>query len=340
MAMNPEHIALARKVEFLGCKDTYLCRPGCVESIETHMAWVFLTEQHAYKLKKPVKTEYLDFSTVEARRSDCQRELLLNRRLAPDVYQQVVPLAVDDRGDLVLDEAAGEIVYWLVKMGRLPRDRMLDTVMERGSVERADIERVARLLVDFYRRADPIPLTPDAYCERLAESIDEARRELSVPDFGLNTSTVDTACSALLQYVDLNPEVLGRRVEQGEVIDAHGDLRPEHICLEEQPVIIDCIEFNRALRLLDSASEMSFLTLECDRLGAPEVSRHLWETYLLHQRNPPAADLLRFYRSYHACLRAKVAIWHLKDADVRTPDHWKAKAEEYLAEAARVQEVL
>ena len=114
------------KLAFLAQRAAYSDRPCRVECIETHMAWVFLTDRHAFKLKKPVRYEFLDFSTVEARRQDCAREIELNRRLAADVYLESVPLSVGADGLLQLG-GDGEIVDWLVKMRRLPRERMLDT---------------------------------------------------------------------------------------------------------------------------------------------------------------------------------------------------------------------
>ena len=128
--------------------------------IETHMSWVFLTDRHAYKLKKPVRYDYLDFSTLEARRQSCEDEIRLNRRLAPDVYLAVVALRADAHGGMHL---GGEdtLVDWLVKMRRLPADQMMDCAIEGKSLTRDDVRHVARYLSRFYQGC--APLAPDPF---------------------------------------------------------------------------------------------------------------------------------------------------------------------------------
>jgi aminoglycoside phosphotransferase family enzyme len=113
-------------------------------------------------------------------------------------------------------------------------------------------------------------------------------------------------------------------------------LRPEHICLESQPVIIDCLEFNRDFRILDSASELSFLALECERLGAPEVGGFLLKAYETETGERLPAELIEFYKGYHACIRAKIAIWHLRDHDSASVVKWTNRAIQYLQLASSV----
>jgi aminoglycoside phosphotransferase family enzyme len=138
-----------------------------------------------------------------------------------------------------------------------------------------------------------------------------------------------------LEFLEENGYLFDARVRQGKIVEGHGDLRPEHVCLESQPVVIDCLEFNRSLRILDVASELSFLALECERLGAPEIGERILNGYSEQAGDRPANMLLGFYRAYHACVRAKIAIWHLNDANVQGRDAWVAKAEQYLRMAAR-----
>ena len=131
------------------------------EALETHMAWVFLTASHAYKLKKPIQARLIDHRTVEARRRACHTEVELNRRLAAPVYLGVVPLA--DTEDGLRLEGDGSPVDWLVKMRRLPRAQMLDAQIEEDRVSRASIDRLGATLVAFYRTADPVRWTDDEY---------------------------------------------------------------------------------------------------------------------------------------------------------------------------------
>src|SRR5690606_10963578 len=117
-------------------------RPRAVEAIETHFSWVFLTDTHAWKLKKPVRYDSLDFRTPALRRRDCEEEVRLNRRLAPHVYLGVVPLTVDEKGRLAIG-GAGQEVDWLVHMLRPPHERMLDHLLVTRALARAEVEPVA-----------------------------------------------------------------------------------------------------------------------------------------------------------------------------------------------------
>ena len=139
---------LAAKVALLRQPQTYPEAPSRIDTVETHMSWVFLTERHAYKLKKPVRYAFLDFSTRAARRRNCAEELRLNQALAPGVYLGVVPLVRDESGNARL-EAEGRVLEWLVKMRRLPADRMLDRLIRQRAARESEIEELARRLADF-----------------------------------------------------------------------------------------------------------------------------------------------------------------------------------------------
>jgi aminoglycoside phosphotransferase family enzyme len=141
---------------------------------------------------------------------------------------------------------------------------------------------------------------------------------------------VDPIIGSQLKSLAENSGLFDARVHEGRIIEAHGDLRPEHICLEPQPVIIDCLEFNRDLRTLDVASELTFLSLECERLGAPEIGIFIFTRYREETGDSPGSQLLTFYRNYHACIRAKLAMLHLHDDGLHDRTKWIAKAQQYL----------
>jgi uncharacterized protein len=155
-------------------------------------------------------------------------------------------------------------------------------------------------------------------------------RELAVPRYHLPLALVESVLTAQMAFLEQEPGLLDSRVQAGRIIEAHGDLRPEHICLEDEPVIIDCLEFNQALRILDTVSELAFLALECERLGAPEVGAGILETYSTAAGDWPPERLLAFYKRYHAGMRAKIAVWHLREPDVRDAAQWTQKAQHYL----------
>jgi len=324
-------VSINEKVSFLKAPEAYGGRPVAVQAKETHMSWVFVAGDRVYKLKKPAHSPFLDFRTLVAREHNCREEMRLNRRLAPDVYLGVVPLAVDDKGQLSIG-GRGEIVDWLVVMRRLPEELILDQAILHHTIERersGRLDAVADLLIVFYRSCFPAEITPSAYVEQFARehAINEA--VLCDPRFELDGAEV----SDVVVYVWRNIKdgaLLKDRVRQGRIVEGHGDLRPEHVCLSDPPVIIDCLEFSRSLRLVDPFDELTFLTLECELLGGGWAGRHILERCSEGLGETPDLELLEFYWSYRACLRARIALVHLLDPHPRTPEKWLPLARRYL----------
>ena len=332
MTALAETCELAEKVAFLERPDSYPDRPSAVEPLETHLAWVFLTDRYAYKLKKPVRYPFLDFTTLAGRRRDAEEELRLNRGLAPSVYLGTVALTGDARGRLAIG-GAGTPVDWLVKMRRLPRERMLDHVIATQTVDGVDgagLRGVAELLVAFYRRAARVSWSPLAYRERLQAEIADNAQALAAPRYGLPADVIARTKAAQDVFLQRDGSLLDARVRAGRVVEGHGDLRPEHICLGPPPAIIDCVEFNREFRMLDAADELAYLAMECERLGAPSVGAMLLAHYRALADDEPPDRLIDFYESVRAVLRAKLAAWHLDDPTVRYPSQWFNRAQAYL----------
>jgi aminoglycoside phosphotransferase family enzyme len=326
--------SLADKVSFLLRRESFPEPTTRVDAIETHMSWVFLTDEYAYKLKKPVRFKLLNLATLEDRRRNCDTEVAWNRRLARDVYLGVVPLAIDENGRLVLGRGT-EVVDWLVKMRRLPADRMLDKLIASGKVEPNDVRRAAETLSAFYQRAPRADVRKKKYRGRFRSDIGEIARELRELS-SISRNRIEVVSAQLLAFIENRADLLDARVREGKVVEAHGDLRPEHLCLLPQPVVIDCLEFSPELRTLDPADELSFLSVECEvASGPPFIERILFETYaeLTSDRPPPA--LVRFYKTFRAFLRAKITIWHLRDPEVKDVPKWLGRTERYLEAAER-----
>ena len=327
-------IQLADKVAFLKRPESYPERPAAVEPVETHLAWVFLTDRHAFKLKKPVRYPFLDFSTLSARRHDSEEEVRLNLRLAPGVYLEVVPLTVNREGRLGLG-VEGVPVDWLVKMRRLPRQRMLDFAIAAQTVDDAALHMVAERLARFYREAAPAPLTPAAYRRRLGDELDADARALAERRYGLPADVTGRTAASLRRFIEQRAPRLDARALAGRIVEGHGDLRPEHVCLGPPVVVIDCVEFSREFRILDPADELAYLGLECERLGAPSVGPTLLAHYVALTGDDPPEDLIHFYQGVRALLRAKLAAWHLDDRTVSYPSQWFNRACAYVALAAK-----
>jgi aminoglycoside phosphotransferase family enzyme len=332
-------VSLESRVAFLRQPSSYPETAFRVEAIETHMSWVFLTDRHAYKLKKPVWHEFLDFRTVEARHFFCNEELRLNRRLAPDVYLGVVPLSIDARGNLQLGEG-GIILDWLVKMRRLRAHDMLDYALTHGPVEPADIRRVASRLAAFYRDCAPVAMDPADYKASFLRNIDRNLVELSRPWYGLSLERLPGLCQAQRDVLIERPALFDERVSAARIVEGHGDLRPEHVCLFPDVEIIDCLEFARDLRVIDPVDEIGFLALECERLGAADACALLLRDYSELSGDWPSLSLVHFYQGYRASLRAKIAIRHLDEEKFRHSSQWRDRADEYLQLALRHQEAV
>lgn len=324
-------VSIDDKVSFLRTREAYDNRPPSVQVKETHMSWVFIAGNRVYKLKKPVHFPFLDFRTLEARENNCREEVRLNCRLAPDVYLSVVSLAVDKKGQLSIGRR-GEIVDWLVEMRRLPDELMLDQAIRRHTIEHdgsGRLDAVADLLIGFYRACPPIEISASTYVEQFARehAINEA--VLCDPRFKLDGAEVADVVARVRRGIE-EGAMLKDRVKQGLIVEGHGDLRPEHVCLSDPPVIIDCLEFSRAFRLVDPFDELTFLTLECELLDGGWVGEHIMKRCAGALDDHPAQPLLDFYWAYRACLRARIALAHLLEPNPRTPEKWVPLARRYL----------
>lgn len=320
---------IEKKIAFLRQPDIYPDRPQRVEAIETHMSWVFLTERFAYKLKKPVRYDFLDFSTLDARQKDCEWEVSLNRRLAGQVYLGTMPLTIQEDDDLQLN-GEGRVVDWLVQMRRLPAERMLDTAIGKGTVDAEDVRKLSQVLTDFYRHSVPLLISPDEYRRRFEADIQSNVIELSDNRYALSKAQLDRLAAAQRQFLTEQGGLLEQRARDGRIIDAHGDLRPQHICLTAPPVIIDCLEFNREFRILDPVDELAYLSMECERLGAAHIGEEILGYYSEAAGDACPIELIGFYRTFRACLRAKIAVWHIADHQVQDHQRWLRLARTYL----------
>lgn len=295
------------------------------------MSYVFLAGDFVYKLKKPVRYAYLDFSTLARRKQACEFEVELNRRLAPDVYLGVCALVATARGPRIGGD--GDVLDWLVAMRRLEESRTLERAIQDGRVVMADLDRVAATLRMFYQHAKCVHVSGAVYLQSWRRSLLENRRLLLAPALGLPRGLVHNVCRVQARFMREARDTLARRA--GMIVDAHGDLRPEHIWLTEPVRIIDCLEFNAQLRAVDPLDEVAFLCLECERLGSLEASNRFQRKLSAPRPGAPDWAVYRFYRCHRATLRARLAIAHLLEPNPRSPEKWPRLARDYLLIAHR-----
>lgn len=321
--------SLEKKVAFLKQINAYSFPVQRVETIETHMSWVFLVDNFVYKLKKNNCYLLFDLTTIESRYFNCLEEVRLNKRLAPEIYLGVIALCIEKNGELKL-EGKGEIIDWLVKMKRIPDEDMLDQVIKKKKSTKETISPAANLLVNFYKQSPRIEMNAEQFKEKLKQEIDIIYKELTDPLFRLPKITIDQINETLITFLKDNATVFNKRIGDGRVIEAHGDLKPEHICIGTHPAIIDCLEFSRDLRLLDSAEELSFLDIECERLGDITTGKMFFDIYREKMGNQIPEVLIFFYKAKRAFLRTYLVIRHIKESQYKDDPKWFNTANIYL----------
>ncbi|WP_156388985.1 hypothetical protein [Mesorhizobium sp. Root695] len=297
------------------------------------MSWVFLTDELVYKLKKPVRHAFLDFSTIGKRHFYCGEELRLNARLAAETYRRIFPLRRDASGCFSLD-GSGRVVDWLVEMKRLPPGDMLDKRIACGRLTEAEIDDVAKTLAAFYAQRQAEIDDGVAYLRHLTGEQRINRAILLRPEFALADIV-----SGALDIVDGLLQQLRPRIEarilRGAIVEGHGDLRPEHVCLCQPLQIIDCLEFNRSMRIIDPYDEINYLGLECEMLGAPWIRPLLVKALMCRLPDRPDAELLALYGGFRALLKARLGVAHLLETPIRHPEKWRPQAIRYIRQAER-----
>lgn len=300
---------------------------------ETHMSWVFLTNELVYKLKKPVRHAFLDFSTIRKRHFYCSEELRLNARLAAETYRRVLPLRRDASGRFTLGDS-GRLVDWLVEMKRLPQCDMLDERIGSGRLTATEINEVAKTLAAFYAHSQAEIDDGGAYLRHLIGEQRINRAILLRPEFAL----ADIASGSLDKVDGLLQQSRPRieaRILRGAIVEGHGDLRPEHVCLCRPPQIIDCLEFNRSMRIIDPYDEINYLGLECEMLGAPWIRPLLVKALESRLPDRPDAELMALYGGFRALLRARLCVVHLLETPIRHREKWRPLAIRYIRQAER-----
>jgi aminoglycoside phosphotransferase family enzyme/predicted kinase len=288
-----------------------------VELVETHISWVLLTGDFAYKIKKPVDLGFLDFSTLEKRHHYCIEELRLNRRLAPQLYLDVI--AIGGTPAAPVFGAGGAPLEYAVRMRQFPESARLDRLLAEGRVEAHHIDQLADLLARFHAHADTAPDdspygTAEAVYAPVAENFAQIRALVA-----------DSAERKRLEHLERWSQGVFRslahtfaaRRERGFVRECHGDAHLANmVLLDDEVVLFDCLEFNPALRWIDVLSEVAFSTMDLDDRRRPDYARRLLDRYLQRTGDYEGMAVFRFFQVYRALVRAKVAAIRLGQRDI------------------------
>jgi uncharacterized protein len=322
-----ETILIDEIVAALRDPTAYPWRPQTVEVIETHISWVFLAGDRVLKMKRPVKYSFVDYSTRELRRSACDAEVRLNRRLTDDVYLGVVPIARS--GKSIRVDSDGEPLEWATLMRRLPADGMLDHLLAQDGIDQQIMDDIASRLIAFHRDAAEACGGEAGSAARQAKVVLDNLADLE-PFAGspLPATQLRIVAESLRAFCNDATVLLNNRVAQRWIREGHGDLRTDHICLDErgQIQIFDCVEFNKNIRCADIASDLAFLLLDLERLGAAQISTRITQHYQDADLQLPE-PLLCFYRGHRALVKVKVSCLSWRDLP---SEHRRAFIEEAM----------
>lgn len=277
-----------------------------VEVRETHCSWVFLLGTRAYKVKKPVTFPFLDQSELSARRRLCRAEVELNRRLAPSVYLGVSSVLSTEDGLIVADEDRDDAVEYAVRMERYRDEETLAWTIGHSVPAGRPMGRTGALLADFHAQASAVK--PDHYEQTLRTQIIGTLDELASQGSGPSARRLGLATDFVESFLGGRIDELCSRAAGGQVRDGHGDLRCEHVLLRDPIEVVDCIEFDSALRTVDVACDLAFLVMDVERLAGPGAARPLIRGYEAAGGQSGDVGLLSFFAAYRAWVRAEVAL--------------------------------
>ncbi len=277
--------------------------------VSTHISWVILTRDHAYKIKKPVHFSFLNFSSLEARRYFCEQELSLNRRLAPDMYLNIVPVYQGPDGP-VLAKAEGRVIDYALRMRRLDSSRQMDQLLEQGEVVPDQIDALADQMIAFHRSVQVVKNAFDLRTWRNTYNDLEVILD-QVHDWGLEETarTIERAISLSDAFLEKYGERMLERQEEGWVVNGHGDLHARNIFLTDPPAIFDCIEFSEELRHLDVLNEIAFFCMDMDVFDRPDLGERFFRRYTASipcLAKPEDELLFRYFKLYRCNVRLKV----------------------------------
>src|SRR6266496_2162855 len=333
-------------IAFLESPASYPHRPAEVHAIQTHISWVFIASPFVFKVKKPVNLGFLDFSTLKKRQHFCQREIELNRRLAPEIYLGVVPIY--KTGSDFSFNAEGEVDEYAVKMKELPHggpDRrslgeggFLSELLEKNRVGEKEINRVISTLHRFYQSEIPTAeIEQWGTTEKLKISTDENFAQVE-PFVGKTISSA--AFEAIRHFTNRfyieNENLFHERIQQHRILDCHGDLHLDHVHLTPEAItIFDCIEFNDRFRFIDIANDLAFLAMDFDFEGRNDLGNLFLRNAARELDDAGLLKVANFYKCYRAFVRGKVESIQATEKETTNPKEHERQAARYFRLALR-----
>ena len=299
---------------------------GKIDLIQTHISFVFLTNNFVYKVKKAVNFGFLDFSTLAKRRVFCEKELELNRRLCPDIYLEVVPI---NKAAAIKILGSGETVEYALKMKRLPQERIMTLLLKEGKVDKTTIDDIAQIVARFHSKAQTSPeisqfgslkIVGTNWDENFAQTEKYINQTIPKDQFKLIQTRVNS-------FMDKNKPLFDGRIAQGRIRDCHGDLHSGNIFITDRVCIFDAIEFNDRFRYSDVAADVAFLAMDLDFQQRSDLADHFITRYIAYSKDQQLGQLLPFYKCYRAYVRGKVISFKLDDPNITAEEKAAATQE-------------
>ncbi len=272
---------------------------------ETHTGVVLLVGDRAYKAKKPVLTDFLDFRTAEQRERACSREVELNSRLSPESYLGVAHL----------DDPAGGAAEPIIVMRRYRENDRLASMVTCGRSDESVqgvLDTIAGTLARFHARAERSRVIDGqgdggAIDQRWRENLSELRRYAGMQIAGIEGESIERIECLVTEFISGRELLFTRRIEDGCIVDGHGDLLADDIfCVDGEPALLDCLEFDDQLRYVDRIDDAAFLAMDLEFLGRKDLGDYFLERYAAHSADSAPSPLRDFYIAYRAVVRAKV----------------------------------
>jgi aminoglycoside phosphotransferase family enzyme len=268
-----------------------------IEIRSDYLSWVFLTGNHAYKVKKSVRFgEILDYSTLDLRRSFCEKEIKLNSRFSPEIYLDT--FYIDDSGKI---NGKGEIIEYGVRMKQIPEEYLLCNLLANSNVSKSCIEKIAQELATFHANTDKVPEYGEV--KYIGEKWDENFTTSSKFRQINEDFRYKIGC-----YLRGNRGLFKERIYEGRITDNHGDFQSRNIFFlpEEKVIFYNCIEYNSLLRFGDVAEDVGFLTMDLDFWGEKKLSDHFLESYINFSKDDLLEDHIKFFKCYRAYVCGKI----------------------------------
>lgn len=302
--MSGKQIKQSRLIASLLKPEAYPHPVSSIELLETHISWVILTGSFAYKIKKSLRLDFLDFSTLQLRRHYCEEELRLNRRMAPTLYLNVVAICGNDEDPSV--DGEGSAIEYALKMRQFPQSAQLDKQLDAGALNENDMRDLAETIAVYHQDANKLELKSDVDSVRQvrAPMLDNFPPIQSITDMKAIRHVQDWTEQSLCE---LEPTLIERH-RNGFVRECHGDLHLANLVrLSSGIVAFDCVEFNAALRNIDVISDVAFLVMDLVARARQDLAAVFVNRYLECTGDYSGMSVFGLYFVYHCLIRAKVA---------------------------------